>query len=181
MPRIDPIPYEKATGRAKELLDQVKAEWGMTPKCAETLAHSPAALEAYVSGAQALGRGKLSVALREQIAIAVAEATDSKYCLAAHCAFGKSVGLSDEVIADSRRCTSTDSNVQALLRFVREIVDKRGFVGEDEVQRLHNAGYGDEEIVEIIANVGMNLFTSYFDHITGTELDFPAVEELKPA
>ncbi len=37
----------------------------------------------------------LSTKLREQIALTVSEANGCGYCVAAHCAIGKSVGLSD--------------------------------------------------------------------------------------
>ncbi len=32
------------------------------------------------------------------------------------------------------------------------------------------------EIVEIIAHIGANMFITYFNHITGTEFDFPVVD-----
>ncbi len=32
------------------------------------------------------------------------------------------------------------------------------------------------EIVEIIAHIGVNMFTTYFNHITGTEFDFPVMD-----
>ncbi len=32
------------------------------------------------------------------------------------------------------------------------------------------------EIAEIIAHVGVSMFTTYFNHITGTEFDFPVVD-----
>ncbi len=32
------------------------------------------------------------------------------------------------------------------------------------------------EIVEIIAHIGADMFTTYFNHITGTEFDFPVMD-----
>ncbi len=32
------------------------------------------------------------------------------------------------------------------------------------------------EIVGIIAHIGVNMFTTYFNHITGTEFDFPVMD-----
>jgi alkylhydroperoxidase family enzyme len=45
---------------------------------------------------------------------------------------------------------------------------------------VRDAGFTEEEIVEIIAHVGMNLFTNYFNHIAGTEVDFPFVSTAEP-
>jgi AhpD family alkylhydroperoxidase len=43
----------------------------------------------------------LSAKAREQIALAVAQANECDYCLAAHSAIGKMVGLTAEQIQDS--------------------------------------------------------------------------------
>lgn len=178
MPRISPIDPENASGRARQLLDDVQEEWGMTPNIIRTLANAPVALEGYLSFNDALSRGTLGAELREQIAVAVAEGNRCDYCLAAHCAIARTVGLSEDAITDARRGASPDRKVDAVLDFARQILDKRGWVDDDHVARLRDAGYGDREIVEIIANVAVSIFTNYFNHVAGTEVDFPQVPQL---
>jgi hypothetical protein len=46
------------------------------------------------------------------------------------------------------------------------------------VEQLRRAGYTDGEIGEIVANVALNLFTNYFNHVVGTKVDFPAAPDL---
>ena len=178
MQRIQALNYQRAAGKAKRLLDDVQQRWGMTPNMVRTMATAPAALDGYLSLHAALGSGALPAGLREQIAVAVAEANNCQYCLAAHAAIGRTVGLGEDVIMDSRHATSPDSHTQAALHFARELVENRGWVNDDDLLRLRRAGYSDEEIVEIIANVAINIFTNYFNHVAKTELDFPAVPEL---
>jgi hypothetical protein len=43
---------------------------------------------------------------------------------------------------------------------------------------LHRARYTDGEVGEIVANVALNIFTKYFNHVAATELDFPAAGDL---
>jgi hypothetical protein len=43
------------------------------------------------------------------------------------------------------------------------------------------AGFSEAEIVEIIAHVGMNIFTSYFNNVAHTEVDFPRVDTMRKA
>ena len=178
MPRIPAIDPASATGRARELIDDVQAEWGMTPNIVRTLANAPAALDGYLSLSNALAGGVLTPELREQIAVTVAQANRCSYCLAAHCAIGKSVGLSEDAIADARRGVSPDRKVETVLHFARQIVQQRGWVTDNDLSRLREAGYTDREIVEIIANVAMSIFTNYFNHVAGTETDFAEVPEL---
>jgi len=94
MPRITALNPAETTGQTKKLLDGVQAKLGMTPNLMRTLANAPAALEAYLHFGAALGSGVLDAKFREQIAIAVAQANSCEYCLSAHSAIGKMVGLS---------------------------------------------------------------------------------------
>ena len=62
------------------------------------------------------------------------------------------------------------------MKFARALVVERGWVSDDEVERLRAAGYGDREITEIVATVALNIFSNYINHVAGTEIDFPPVE-----
>jgi len=142
---------QTATGRAKELLDAVQKKYGMTPNLSRTFANSPAVLETYL-GFGALDGGALSPALREQIALTVSEINGCDYCLAAHSAIGKMVGLSQEQIQRSREASSADSREHAVLRFAKAIVEKKGWVSNEDLAQVREAGYGDGEITEIVVH-----------------------------
>jgi alkylhydroperoxidase family enzyme len=59
--------------------------------------------------------------------------------------------------------------------FARIVVEQRGTVDDVALKEVRNAGFSEAEIVEILAHVGMNIFTNYVNHIAQTELDFPRV------
>lgn len=173
MPRINPI--SNPQGPAKELLDAVHGKFGMTPNIIATMAHSPAALKAYLGFGETLGSGSLSASLREQIAVTVAAANKCEYCAAAHTAIGKMVGVSEDELQSSLRAESSDAKTRAALQFARSVVENRGWVSDEDVAAVREAGYGDTQIVELVAVVAINTFTNYFNHIAGTEVDFPPV------
>ncbi len=175
MPRLTAVDPSSATGKAKQLLDAVQGKVGMTPNITRTMAQSPAVLEAYLSFSAALGGGRLDAKLREQIALAVGELNRCQYCVSAHTAIGKMVGLNEEDLMASRRGSSPEPKVQEALRFAQTIIARRGEVTDDDMDRLRRAGYSDGEIAEIVANVVLNVFTNYFNHVAQTEVDFPAV------
>jgi alkylhydroperoxidase family enzyme len=54
-------------------------------------------------------------------------------------------------------------------------VRERGCVNDAQLQSVRSAGFGDAEVVEIVANVVANIFTNYFNHVAGTAIDFPVV------
>ncbi|MGH8656844.1 MAG: carboxymuconolactone decarboxylase family protein [Gammaproteobacteria bacterium] len=175
MTRIQPINYEQSTGKAKELLDAVKAKLGLTPNMMKTMAQSPTVLEAYLSFSGALGGGKLNAKVREQLALVTAAINDCGYCASAHTAIGKTVGLSEEAILAARDGRASDAKNDAALKFARTIIVNRGEVSNDDLQAVRAAGFAEGEVVEIIANVALNIFTNYFNRIAKTEIDFPKV------
>ncbi len=176
MARIAPIDPATAQGKAAELLAGVGKALGAVPNLMRTLAHSPAALQAYLGFGAALGTGKLTARVREQIALAVAGANNCEYCASAHAFLGGKLGVGAQEAQANLSATSSDPKVEAVLEFARQVVAKRGWVDDADVRRLRDAGYGDAELVEIIATVAVNIFTNYFNHVAQTEVDFPRVE-----
>ncbi len=175
MPRLKAIETNEAEPKTKALLDGVQKKLGMTPNLMRTMANSPAVLEAYLGFGNALGKGTLQPKLREQIALTVSESNGCQYCLSAHSAMGKMVGLGDEEIADSRLGVSPDRKTEAVLQFARKVIAERGWVSDHDVASLRAAGTSDGEIAEVVAHVAVNIFSNYFNHVAGTEVDFPEV------
>jgi uncharacterized peroxidase-related enzyme len=175
MQRITAVNPAEAQGKTKQLLDAVQAKLGITPNLMKTLATAPAALEAYLNFGAALGTGNLDAKFREQIALAVAQANSCEYCLSAHSAIGKMVGLKSEEITASREAHSADAKRDAGLQFVQALVVQRGVVSDQAVAQVKAAGFSDGDIAEIVANVAVNIFTNYFNHVARTDVDFPHV------
>src|SRR5262249_27387897 len=123
MARFNQISPDAATGRAKELLDAVKGKLGLVPTMTRAMANAPPVLDGYLQLSGVLSHGTLSVKAREQIALAVAQANGCDYCLAAHSAIGRMVGLTADQIRDSRLGTAVDPKTDALVRFALRVVN----------------------------------------------------------
>jgi uncharacterized peroxidase-related enzyme len=176
--RIIPVDPQTAQGKAKELLDAVKAKLGLVPNMTRAMTVSPAVLEAYLGINGALSHGVLPPKVREQLALGVGQANGCDYCLSAHSALGKRAGLTDQAVLDGRRGHSADPKTDALLRFARTLVEKRGSVTDADVAAVREAGGGDAEIAEVVAHVGPNTFTNYFNTVAATTIDFPKAPPL---
>lgn len=181
MTRIQPVNMETADSTTKEILGAVQKKMGMVPNLISTMAQSPSVANAYLGFSQALGGGSLSARLREQIALAVGEANSCDYCVSAHTLLGKGAGLDEDSVVDARRGTSSNSQEDAALRFAQTVIRERGNVSDSDVEQLRDAGFSEGDICEIVANVALNLFTNYFNHIAGTAIDFPIAPQLATA
>ena len=69
-----PVNPQTAQGRAKELLDAVKAKLGLVPNMTRAMALSPPVLDAYPGCSGAPSHGVLPARVREQLAPDVGEA-----------------------------------------------------------------------------------------------------------
>jgi uncharacterized peroxidase-related enzyme len=175
MSRITPLERSATTGATRRMLDAVQATLGTTPNLMKTLATAPAALKGYLDFSDALAAGVLDRRFREQIAIAVAETNACGYCLAAHHALGALAGLTPDEMARNREARSGDARREAGLRFAKAVVVDRGQVSDAALTAVRAAGFDDAEIVEIVANVALNILTNYINHVAQTAIDFPPV------
>lgn len=177
-PAILPIDLTQASSEVAPILQAVKAKLGRVPNLFLTLAQAPAALKAYLGASEAIGTGRLDAKQREVIALAVAEANACDYCLAAHSAIGKMVGLDADTILQSRSGVPANQRQAALAAFSRAVVRERGQVSALDLQAAREAGLDDQDLLEVVANVAVNILTNYTNHVAGTEVDFPKAERL---
>jgi uncharacterized peroxidase-related enzyme len=176
MNRVALIDRHATTADRKALLDPIQAAFGTTPNMFRAVANSPAALQSMWAAFGALGGGVLTPKLGEQIAVAVADRNACEYCLAAHTALGRKAGASAQEMRQAQAGESSDAKTQAALSFALKLVNNRGQVADADVQALRSAGFGDEEMVEILAHVALNLFTNYVNVAFAVPVDFPAVK-----
>ena len=78
-------------------------------------------------------------------------------------------------IEAARNAESADPKIDAILKFAKILVDKKGQADDDDVAAIKEAGVSEGEIGEIVAYVALNILTNYFNTVAKTEIDFPVV------
>ncbi|MEM9665566.1 MAG: carboxymuconolactone decarboxylase family protein, partial [Bacteroidota bacterium] len=128
--RIPSLPLNETTGQTRQILDDVNRTLNIVPNLYGVMAHSPATLQGYLALGRVREHGLLSKPLQERIALTVAQANQCDYCLSAHTALAKQVGLTEEQILRSREADASDPKTRAALQFARLMVVDRGNVSE---------------------------------------------------
>lgn len=173
MPRLNVVEPATAHGRAKDIFDGPLK--GKHFNLFKGLANAPAALDAYLGLTGALGKGALSPAERELIALAIGEANGCDYCVAAHTVIGKGAGVSDSDAVGARRGALADNpRHDALVKFALRLHEKKGSVSQQDLEDFRHAGFNDGHVAEVVANYALSIFTNYFNHVNESEIDFPA-------
>ena len=173
MARIQPIDPENTSGKTKEILDALDADFGIVPNIFKTMANSPSTLLAYHSMLDALEDASIGPVIREKISLAISEKNHCQYCTAAHVVMAKDLGIDDVDIQKARLGEGSTDRENAILELALAIMDNHGLIRHNEIENARNNAISDAEICEIVAVVAKSMFANYFNHVAQTDIDFP--------
>lgn len=154
------------------IFDALKSKLGFVPNIYATYAYSKSALNRYLTFAN--GKTSLNNKEKEAINLIVSQINNCLYCLAAHTAIGKMNGFDDDQIIEIRKGrVSFDTKLGALVTLSSEIVNNKGSISELALNLFYEAGYSDENLVDVILAVGEKTITNYLHRATKVAIDFP--------
>jgi len=169
MCRLRLIEPDEADSPTKEIFQKLV----LVPNVLCLMANSETVLDTYANHHAILAKYKLSARYRKVISLAVSQFNDCSYCIALHTATAVDGGiLTKEECIEARRMDSPDPKTDAILRFTREVLEKRGKVDEDILLLLKNQGFGDQEIVEALAIISFITLANLVANVGKPELDF---------
>lgn len=168
---------EQVSPANQALFDNLKKGLGMVPNLYATLALSEHALGNYLAFQNA--KSSIVGRAREVVNLVVSQVNNCQYCLAAHTVIGGMVGFKPEQILEIRRGgASFDAKLDALAQLVKNMVTERGHVDPSRVQAFFDAGWTQENLVDVIVVIGDKTVTNYLHATTQVPVDFPAAPAL---
>jgi uncharacterized peroxidase-related enzyme len=169
-----PSPGDVPDG-AKDILDNVGAQFGFVPNMFATLASNPTVLDVVMALQGTLSR-VLDAKTRHTIALAVSQANGCDYCLAMHTYVSSELGgMSSDDIDLARAGSSIDPKRAAVARFAQQVVESRGQVRDADLAAVRGAGYTDPQILAIVTVAVQVLLTNFINNVNRTDIDIPAV------
>jgi uncharacterized peroxidase-related enzyme len=163
---------DSAPAAARETLQAVRQKYGFVPNLLGELAAAPSVLKAYVTLNALLANSSLRPIEQQVVLIAASVTNGCTYCVAAHTAGLKAAGLPDAQI-DALRSGQplADHRLQALRALTTAIVDRRGRITERELQPFLDAGFMQEQVLEVLLGVALKTLSNYSNHIAETPID----------
>jgi len=171
MQPIHSVNPEVAQGRTKELLESLHQAFGVVPNTAKVMANSPAVLDSFTAFSTAMGGAKIGGKLHNQVKLTTSETNSCDYCTSILSAVAPSAGLSAADILAGRTGKSEDRRTKAALAFANDVLESRSKVIDQQLAAVRDAGFGDTEIVEIVASVVLGCLTNFLNNVADTELD----------
>lgn len=138
---------------------------GFVPNVLRLFALRPTHLLAWSAHHDELMKGDsgLTKAEREMIAVVVSVANDCAYCIAAHSAalrkLTKDVVLSDQIALDHTEA-AVPERMRLALDYAVKLTRAPASMTEADVQRLRDAGWKDEDVMDIAEVTGMYNLTN---------------------
>jgi uncharacterized peroxidase-related enzyme len=175
---------EAAPEAAKPTLAAAQKGYGFIPNLLGVMANAPALVNAYVTLAKIFDDTSLSPTERQTVLLTTSYENGCAYCMAAHTAIASMQKVPEAVIGALRAGVATpDAKLEALRNFTRAVVTTRGRPADAHLKAFLAAGYGQQQVLEVILGVGLKTLSNYTNHIAETPLDagFSAVAWTKAA
>lgn len=164
---IDTAPEE-----SKELLETALKQNGFIPNLYGVMAESPQLLKAYRQMADLFSETSLTPAEKNIVWLTISYNNKCHYCMAIHSMVAQMYKLSTEMVEALRNNKPLgDPKLETLRQFTALLVEKRGWVSDEEVKEFLAAGYSQKNVLELIVGVGQKIISNYVNHIAHTPLD----------
>ena len=163
-----------APDQAKAQLEDSEAKYKFVPNLHGIMAESPALLEAYKVIGDIYAKTDLSVLERQIVLLAINYENECHYCMAAHSVIAQMEKMPEDILAALREgAPLADAKLETLRSFAAKMTRQRGWLEEDDMQALLDAGYSRRTMQDVILAVAFKVMSNYMNHIAETDVDAP--------
>jgi AhpD family alkylhydroperoxidase len=165
---------ESAPERSKPALQQLQSAFGMIPNIAGTIATSPVLINSLVDLFGNVRGASFTEAQVQTVLLTDAVTNGCRWAVAFHTALALNE-RSDPADVQAIRAgrLPKDSKLAALSALARTMIEKRGRLDDEDVDRFIADGFGKDHALEVIAIVAASTITNYTGSITKTPLEAP--------
>lgn len=172
------VPTRESVSPANQVLfDHLRLNIGMVPNLYATMANSENALATYLAFSSA--KTSLTAKEKEVVNLVGSQLNNCDYCNSAHTAIAKLIGFADHQILEIRKGgASFDSKLNALAKLTVSIVKNKGAADQQLLEQFFTAGYGNEQLIDLLLVIADKVVTNYLYAITGVPIDFPVAPKI---
>lgn len=166
---------DNAPEESKPLMEQSLKSMKMIPNLHKILAEAPATYEAYNTAFSLFMKNTTLSPLEQQVVFMTANFENNcHYCVPGHTWMMRASKMPDDVIEALREGTELpDAKLQALHDYTKELLDKRGHIGDHRLQAFLGAGYTKRQALEVLTGLSAKLISNFTNAITHTKVDEP--------
>jgi len=172
MARFPVYALDSAPEAAKPALRDVQARFGMIPNLAGAMATSPVLIQSFVGIFDKVHGGSFTEPQIQTVLLTDAVTNGCSWAVALHSALALQAGLDPAEVETMRAGRSpSDGKLGALSTLARTLIEKRGRLDEQDIERFLGAGFGKDLLLEVITIVAASTITNYTGSITNPPLE----------
>lgn len=163
---------ETAPAESKAILEGAQKQMGVVPGLFSVMAESPQLLKAYTQLHQLFTETSFDAEELTVVWQTINVEHECHYCVPAHTAIAHSMKV-DSALSEALRNEETlpTEKLQALKDMTLSVVRNRGNVSEADLSAFFAAGYGHQQVLEIILGLSQKVISNYVNHIAETDVD----------
>ena len=163
---------ESAPEESKALLEKSQKAYGRIPGLHGVLASSPQTFEAYQTLHGLFSNTSFNAKELTVVWQTINVENACHYCVPAHTGIAKMMKVDDSITEALRNETPLASpKLEALRTFTLLVVRNHGHIAPAELEAFYNAGYGEQQVLEVILGLSQKIISNYTNHIANTPVD----------
>ncbi|MFQ3175756.1 MAG: alkylhydroperoxidase family enzyme [Psychromonas sp.] len=163
---------ESAPAESKTILEGAKKQMGVVPGLFGVLSESPNTLKAYTQLHQLFASSSFDSEELTVVWQTINVEHECHYCVPAHTGIAHSMKVDPaltEALRDGQAMPT--EKLQALQDFTLSMVRDRGNVSEQQTQAFFAAGYGQQQVLEVILGLSQKVISNYVNHAAKIPVD----------
>ncbi|MDM8537852.1 carboxymuconolactone decarboxylase family protein [Desulfobacterales bacterium HSG17] len=137
------------------------------------MANSDVVIDLFANHNANLDKYRLSAKYREIISLAVSQFNNCPYCIALHTSNAVDGGiLTHQECLEARRMKSSNHKKNIILELTNEILEKRGDISDELIEKVKQKGFNDQEIIEAIATISLITQANFIANVSKPEIDY---------
>ncbi|UUO24338.1 carboxymuconolactone decarboxylase family protein [Colwellia sp. M166] len=171
---------ENAPEEAKPLMADSVAAFGMLPNLHAVMAEAPTLLKGYQVLHDLFQKTSFNAEELTVVWQSINVEHNCHYCVPAHSGIAASMKVDQDIVdALVNKTPLANPKLEALRETTLAMTRERGVISDEQIEKFFAAGYGKQQLLEIIVGLSQKVMSNYTNHLADTPVDAPFKKYIK--
>jgi len=171
---------DNAPEAAKPLLENSVKAFGMIPNLHAVMAEAPTLLEGYQVLHELFQKTSFDAEELTVVWQSINVEHACHYCVPAHSGIADAMKVDQDIVdALVNKTPLANSKLETLRETTLAITRERGVISDEQIEKFFAAGYGKQQLLEIILGLSQKVMSNYSNHLADTPVDAAFKEYVK--
>lgn len=172
MKRFESFKTDDVPNESKSMLESIESKYGFVPNLVAGIARSPQLLKSYLELSKNFEGSSLKPDEQQIVLLTTSRLNECEYCTSVHSMTAENAGIEWETVEKIRnREKVSNDRYEALRTFTERIVKDKGVVPHDVHTQFVNAGFDQQNALDVMVGVTLKALTNSTNHLIETPLD----------